>query len=741
MQLEEKENIYKEVYNRVKELDCIDKNSVGFPQKKKNLDFFFTMNRCKCTWSLNVKADRCKISCEVPGGEHSREELQSEGARQKAAHPKIFYTCFGNQSITYNTSCIMNSNTTLDDLWNMTLEFIEFMKTATEFVKAKNLVEQQEQSASIAAPEKEPETSVREEPSTSMESEEETLTFGEKPWDEPEPQHTSTMNFHKSFDSVNKKRKKKQAVESPKQPVAEDLEDEIKALFGDLEENTSEKTFSSVPVEEYEKIPENFSEAELTVREKAIDEEYQGIYSELLNAFEARKVHLDKKENMLLEQEKGIKKAQKEVAQEKESLEQKTMMLQYKEKDLEQQKTELSGQQNEFEKQKAQISKRSLELTSAEQAVKNREKAISAKELNIKNRETEVDKLNSILQNREKELSNREQDVTERERQVKELETQLELRSDILKTQQTNLQYSLDELKEKEKELENKEADMVSAKVQEELEAMKTELTLKNDTIQTYQTKIDACKQKMLDFNQRYKELVAQKERLEQNQNSSDAIQKLQTQLEYITNEKNKLEQEASRTMETSQTTIEELKATIKELENRGKEGSWEKDLSDARQQIKEKESRISQLEEQLQNTSNEAMEMALKEKDSKITELNNRVVELECQSDDNRMVLSIKEQLQSKDIPCEVIPSEGPIVLKVVRDGCDIYINEVEKIIIAEKPTKNANKYKNAVARLNQEDTHGFYSIVQKKIMVKRFLVDAVADVLSVAENLRELN
>ena len=251
----------------------------------------------------------------------------------------------------------------------------------------------------------------------------------------------------------------------------------------------------------------------------------------------------------------------------------------------------------------------------------------------------------------------------------------------------------------------------------------------------------------MMEFSERYKalqaELVKERGLLKQAQEEAQeaketaaqssagseiSSEEVSEELDNLRAEKEELNKELESLRESETGLKEELEKQKKNAANLKEqlEGASDNNQDD----------QLDQLNKQLEETKEQ-----LSKAEAENAKIHNMLVEMEKKAEPNYTVLSVKEELTNMGIPCEVVPSEGPIVLKVERDGCVIYINEEEKNIIAEKPVKSAGKYKAAVEQLNEEDKSGLYQIGNKKIRVKKFLMNASQDVLFVAEKLRNFN
>ena len=663
MNPQEKEQIYKDIYAKVKDNKAVDKESLGYPEKKQHYTFYFTVNRVKVTWLLNAKSDRFKISCEINTTSHSEEENRQEGANQKERHPEIFYSCFGENSITYSRSLMLKGEDSAEKIETATNDFITFVVEASTYTKSR----------SVTLDEKQPE----------LEQDQQKQETKEKEVEEGESKAVTIDNME------------------PAEELEDDLQSEIEALFSDVGTNTG--NLDHKKEEKQKNNPESINKTVQTIEVIAEDNE---LYHDFEKAMEIKKRHLDNKEKSLQEQEAAMSIERKDLNDLAEQIRKKEAVLAGEKMDYEKANQELSKKWEDFkEKEKEYMKQLSEHLESAE-ALKRREEEVIVKEKQLQDRSVALDEREKIINRRDDDATKKMTELAQREVTVIEKEKNINLLKNLIGTEKQNIQYAQEELDRREAKVSVMEKSAgVDNDSLKKLETLKQTITDKDQEILACKEKIDACKEKMLEFNNKYK-LMAQK---------CKAAESRENEPVEIT---------------------EEMKKTMQDKDEQIKRLTEEKEQ--LKKQLESIESNVvSSLESNEKQTK---LEAELKEKDDKITELNNRVIELERDADHNKMILSIKEQLENKDIPCEVIPSEGPVVLKVCQDGCDIYINEEEKVIIAEKLTKNAGKYKKTVNQFNQEDQRGLYSIDGKKIVVKKFMMNAVDDVLAVAEKLRNL-
>lgn len=481
----------------------------------------------------------------------------------------------------------------------------------------------------------------------------------------------------------------------------------------------------------------------------------------------------------ILTKQKFLEKRETALKQRESDIDDKLLDLQTKESELSQKQNEQRNEQIKMEKAKNEIyaerkelKKLSEEVEEKRERFKQEVETLEAKEEEFKEREYAIEKAKKEYEDKLAALKRYEEETQKKIEQtnaklfdIDKRESDLKMREELLKTQNDNLQYALEELEEREHTIAEKGGDILSPDVMDELDkehkkqeqmaiqfsekAMESEKQQKQ--IEQYKKTIDAAKKKMMEFSERYnalqEELAKKRKLLKQVQKEAQEAKEAAGQASAGNGELSEEEKEEFATLRAEKEDLINELGRLRENEVGLKDEleSQKQDVAKLKEQLAAKadnkqDSKLNEQIEQLNKQFEETKEQ-LSKAEAENVEMHNKLVLLKQKAEPNYTVLSVKEELTNMGIPCEVVPSEGPIVLKVERDGCDIYINEEEKNIIAEKPVKSAGKYKPAIEQLNEEDKNGLYEIGNKKIRVKKFLMNASQDVLFIAEKLRNFN
>lgn len=502
--------------------------------------------------------------------------------------------------------------------------------------------------------------------------------------------------------------------------------------------------------------------------EWGIDSPKSGVDAQFRSAMLTKQKFLEKKEASLKQRETDLDEKLLELRSNESSIKQAQKEQRNEQIRLEKAKQEMYAERKELKKLSEAVEEERRLLMQETKAHDEKEKEIKEREIEIVKAKKEYEDKLAALRRYEEETQRKVEQTNKKLFDIDKRESDLQMREELLKTQNDNLKYAMEELAEKERTLAEKSGDTLSpdaldelAKEHEKQEQMAIQLSEKamecekqQKQIEQYLNTINAAKNKMMEFNERYKalqeELVKERGLLKQAQEEAQEAKETVTQSsagsekssEEVTEELDSLRAEKEE-LNNELESLRESEAGLKEeLESHKNDvAKLNKELTKLKKQLEgvsdnKQDEQLDQLNKQLEETKEQ-----LSKAEANNVEIHNKLVEMQQKAEPNYTVLSVKEELTNMGIPCEVVPSEGPIVLKVERDGCVIYINEEEKNIIAEKPVKSAGKYKTAVEQLNAEDKSGLYQIGNKKIRVKKFLTNASQDVLFVAEKLRNFN
>ena len=467
------------------------------------------------------------------------------------------------------------------------------------------------------------------------------------------------------------------------------LDMEIEALFGKLDKVKKRRIQSSKPV-----LPK--------MQDKPL-------IKEMNNAYDVR-------EKQLAVEERKIKDRDSDLQQREYNLDKQVRELETRRQEFIEKSASLEQEKESLNKLRKKMSEKEKELLDSEKSLKSRQALLDSRERMCDAAKKDNDNKEKQLKERESIILEKEKAVYDRETDLLSLESELSVISKTLKVQKSNLEYAKKELAEQEAKIKALPADNM------ENAALTAAINEKDEEIAEYTTLLSSFKAKMSEVNNKYKGTVQANRQLE------EQIGKIKKRNDGLLKDKKKLTEQ-----------VKDLKKVLEKAK-----------LSDEHKQDEinsTKDSQIEDLKKQIEalkadkesGLAEKGSELA--DKESEITQLKNRIVELESKDSHTIYVRTIKEQLSAADIPSEVLASEGPITLKVQRDGCDIYLNEEEGMIYAEKAVKNANKYKGQVDEWNKEDLKGMYLVTPKKITLKHVLSnDAVQDVLNIAERLRSL-
>lgn len=782
MLAERKEVLYQEVYNKAKEMEGVE--NVAVPKEKKDYEFIFDVNSAACRWVLRRGSiNQVKINCKIHKDGMTEAAAKLEGKRTKQNFENIvFHYSKIDGSLTFVLNTKITMETSSEELCEILVSFVNAMKVTISRILS-------------ASPENEPQVDAGE---IKVDG-----TNDIKSPEPAEKDHTDTgepaerkSEKTKRFRSGNKtdKSNKEEPVfsnddaSSSKTEKIKDVMDEIDELFSDIDDDVNEHFLDAEEVtvnkntvngnaeEAFDKLYQKFgitSSQQVTaiVRDMLPQTEEQGSLSaypaekqlhpaalatsdemsmnitpqkQLEQAFATKKRHLDKKEAALMQKEKSLDEKVSDIRKREEQLNQKESIRQQEEKKVEEHKKDLLLKEKRITAMLEELEQRRIRVEQAETVIEIKTKEADTREQEASQKKKAYENKMETLRCYEEEVRKKEEQDSNRALDLDKREKELLIREELLKTQKDNLKYSLEELAEKEHALEEKDAlspDIVSQlsaerKKQEEVTVLLSEQMQQNEKLQKqtdrYKTKLFDAKDKMLEFNERYKalqeELAKTKESIlgkeqEVSRREAQADEQSRKEIKRLRGENEKLASE----IENRRQTEAELR---KQLENRD---ALEKEGDNSSKSSKEE---TENLRRELDET-----KQKLSASEAENTELHNKIVLLEQKTEPNYMVLSVKEELMNMGITCEVVPSEGPIVLKVERDGCVLYINEEQKNIYAEKTVKSPGKYKSAVEQLNQEDNLGMYRIGNKKIEVKKFLLDVSKDVADIVENLRKFN